>query len=78
MSELNDFFWNPSLQDIEEMAYDLYGCMCPNLMNLLGEIGKKHPNHPLDLTKTNVETYMAMLNFANHLLIKIRENNIKK
>jgi hypothetical protein len=71
---LNDIFHNNSLQDIEEMAHDLYECMCPNLMVLLGKIGKEHPNNPLTLMKVDGETYSAMLIFANHILNKLRES----
>jgi len=65
---------NNSLQDIEEMAHDLYGCMCPNLMILLGKIGNQHPNNPITLMGVDAETYSAMLNFANHVLDKLRES----
>jgi len=70
----NNIFYNNSLQDIEEMAHDLYGCMCPHLMKLLGKIGDQHPNHPLTLMEIDGETYSAMLGFANHILDKLRES----
>lgn len=67
-SILGDIFRYNSLQNIEEMAHELYECMSPHLMKQLGKIGNKHPDCPTSLMKVDAETYSAMLCFANRVL----------
>lgn len=66
---LHEMFWEPTLQNMEELAHDLYGCMNAHLMRLLGEEAAKHPKMATNLNDLSGETYGAMLNFARRILI---------
>ena len=69
IKDSRDIFWEPNLQDMEELAHTLYGCMDAHLMRLLGEEAIKHPKMAANLEALSGETYGAMLSFARRMLI---------